>query len=59
MERLSESERSELWDRWEAGESQRSVASLRDEVPNRVVHVDRFERSRWVDPEYGVSEYWR
>ena len=26
MERLSISERSELWDRWEAGESQRSIA---------------------------------
>jgi len=27
MRRLSESERSELWDRWEAGESQWSIAS--------------------------------
>ena len=28
MVRLSESERNELWDLWEAGESQRSIASV-------------------------------
>jgi hypothetical protein len=26
MERLSDAKRGELWDRWEAGESQRSIA---------------------------------
>jgi hypothetical protein len=30
MERLSDAERSELWDRWEAGEFQRSVARALD-----------------------------
>jgi IS30 family transposase len=30
MERLSEFERNELWDRWEAGESQRSIARALD-----------------------------
>jgi IS30 family transposase len=32
MERLSESERSELWDLWEAGESQRSIARALDRL---------------------------
>ncbi len=36
MERLSESERSELWDRWEAGESQRSIASALDRSPSTI-----------------------
>jgi hypothetical protein len=34
MERLSDAERSELWDRWEAGEFQRSVARALDPPPN-------------------------
>ena len=33
MVRLSESERSELWDRWEAGESQRAIARALDRSP--------------------------
>ena len=36
MVRLSESERSELWDRWEAGESQRSIARALDGSPSTV-----------------------
>ena len=36
MERLSISERSELWDRWEAGESQRSIARALERSPSTV-----------------------
>jgi IS30 family transposase len=36
MERLSDAERSELWDRWEAGESQRSIARGLDRSPATV-----------------------
>ncbi len=36
MERMSDSERSELWDRWEAGESQRSIARALERSPSTV-----------------------
>ena len=36
MERLLESERSELWDRWEAGESQRAIARALDRSPSTI-----------------------
>jgi len=36
MERMSESERSELWDRWEVGESQRSIARALERSPSTV-----------------------
>ena len=36
MERLSVSERSELWDRWEAGESQRSISRQLGRSPSTV-----------------------
>ena len=36
MERLSESERSELWDLWEAGESQRSISRRLGRSPSTV-----------------------
>ncbi len=36
MERLSKSERSELWDRWEAGESQRSISRRLGRSPSTV-----------------------
>jgi IS30 family transposase len=36
MERLSDAERNELWDRWEAGESQRSIARALDRAPATV-----------------------
>ena len=48
MERLSESERSELWDRWEAGESQRSIARALDRSPSTV--RTRLASSRWRRP---------
>jgi len=34
MERLSESERNELWDRWETGESQRSISRRSGRQPS-------------------------
>jgi len=36
MEQMSAAERSELWDRWEAGESQRSTARTLDRSPATV-----------------------
>jgi IS30 family transposase len=36
MERLSESERNELWDLWEAGESQRSISRRLGRSPSTV-----------------------
>ena len=36
MVRMSDSERSELWDRWEAGESQRSIARALGRPPETV-----------------------
>ena len=36
MERLSVSEREELWDRWEAGESQRSISRRLGRSPSTV-----------------------
>jgi IS30 family transposase len=36
MERLSESEQNELWDRWEAGESQRSISRQLGRSPSTV-----------------------
>jgi IS30 family transposase len=36
MERLSVSERSELWDRWEAGESQRSISRRLGRSPSTI-----------------------
>ena len=53
MERMSESERSELWDRWEAGESQRSIARAldRSSAPNRT----RLLSSGWWRPVPAVE----
>ena len=48
MERLSEFERSELWDRWEAGESQRSIARALDRSPATV--RTRLLASGWRRP---------
>jgi IS30 family transposase len=36
MERLSESDRNELWDLWEAGESQRSIGRWLGRSPSTV-----------------------
>jgi IS30 family transposase len=36
MVRMSGAERNELWDRWEAGESQRSIARALDRAPSTV-----------------------
>ena len=36
MERLSDSERSEVWDRWEAGESQRSISRRLGRSPSTI-----------------------
>ena len=48
MQRLSESERVELWDRWEAGESQRSIARALGRSPSTVRTV--LVSSRWRRP---------
>ena len=48
MQRLSESERIELWDRWEAGESQRSIARALGRSPSTVRTV--LVSSRWRRP---------
>ena len=48
MERLSEFERNELWDRWEAGESQRSIARALDRAPATV--RTRLLSSGWRRP---------
>ena len=48
MERLSESEREELWDRWEAGESQRSIARALDRAPATI--RTRLLSSGWRRP---------
>ena len=48
MVRLSESERSELWDRWEAGESQRSIARALDRSPATI--RTRLLSSGWRRP---------
>jgi len=48
MVRMSESERSELWDRWEAGESQRSIARALDRSPATV--RTRLLSSGWRRP---------
>jgi hypothetical protein len=45
MERLSDAKRGELWDRWEAGESQRSIADtsgLSGTRPLRMGFNDRY-----------------
>jgi helix-turn-helix protein len=36
MVRMSESEQNELWDRWEAGESQRSIARALGRPPETI-----------------------
>ena len=48
MERLSEFERRELWDRWEAGESQRSIARALGRAPATV--RTRLLSSGWRRP---------
>ena len=48
MQRLSESERVELWDRWEAGESQRSIARALGRSPSTVRTV--VVSSQWRRP---------
>jgi IS30 family transposase len=48
MERLSESEGNELWDLWEAGESQRSIARALDRSPATV--RTRLLASGWKRP---------
>jgi IS30 family transposase len=48
MERLSDAERKELWDRWEAGESQRSIARALDRAPATI--RTRLLSSRWRRP---------
>ena len=48
MVRMSDAERSELWDRWEAGESQRSIARALDRAPATV--RTRLLSSRWRRP---------
>ena len=48
MERLSESERRELWNRWEAGESQRAIARALGRAPATV--RTRLLSSGWKRP---------
>jgi len=48
MKRLSESERSELWDLWEAGGSQRSIARALDRAPATI--RTRLLSSGWKRP---------
>jgi hypothetical protein len=48
MERLSESERRELWDRWEDGASQRSIARALGRAPATV--RTRLLSSGWKRP---------
>jgi len=48
MVRMSESERNELWDRWEAGESQRSIARALGRPPETV--RTRLLSSGWRRP---------
>ena len=48
MERMSESERNELWDRWEAGESQRSIARALGRAPATI--RTRLLSSGWRRP---------
>jgi len=48
MVRLLESERNELWDRWEAGESQRAIARALDRSPSTV--RTQLVSSRWRRP---------
>ena len=45
MERLSDGERSVLWDLWEAGESQRSIARALDRSPSTI--RTQLVSSRW------------
>ena len=53
MVRMSDSERSELWDRWEAGESQRSIARALDRSPATI--RTRLLSSGWRRPVPGVE----
>ena len=48
MERLSDAERRELWDKWEAGESQRSIARALDRAPATI--RTRLLASGWKRP---------
>ena len=48
MERLSDVEREELWDRWEAGESQRSISRRLGRSPSTV--RTQLVSSRWRRP---------
>ena len=52
MVRLSESEQSELWDRWEAGESQRAIARALDRSPATI--RTRLLSSGWRRPVDGA-----
>jgi IS30 family transposase len=53
MVRMSGSERNELWDRWEAGESQRSIARALDRSPATI--RTRLLSSGWRRPIPGVE----
>ena len=53
MVRMSDSERSELWDRWEAGESQRSIARALGRPPETV--RARLLSSGWRRPVPAVE----
>ena len=48
MVRMSDVERNELWDRWEAGESQRSIARALDRAPATI--RTRLLSSGWRRP---------
>ncbi len=48
MERLSDVEREELWDRWEAGESQRSISRRLGRSPSTI--RTQLVSSRWRRP---------
>ena len=53
MVKMSDSELSELWDRWEAGESQRSIARALGRPPETV--RGRLLSSGWRRPVLGVE----
>lgn len=53
MERLSVSERTEIWDRWEAGESQRSICRALGRSPSTVRDV--LVRAGWRRPVPAVE----
>jgi hypothetical protein len=60
MERLSEPERAEIWDRGEAGESQRSICRVLGRSPSTIrnVSVEPSESWGWcyVDQAYLTND---